>query len=97
MSAEKPPITLASAIIQSTDVLAQEVGGEAVLLDMTSEQYFGLNPVGARIWALLPECPTLGDVHARLCSEYDADPAQIESDLLTLAQSLLAAGLAKAA
>ena len=39
----------------SEDVLFQEVGGETVLLDLASEQYFGLDAVGTRIWQLLGE------------------------------------------
>ena len=37
----------------SPDVLFQEVSGEMVLLDLNSEQYFGLDEIGARIWSLL--------------------------------------------
>ncbi len=93
MSDAPPAITLASHLRRFDQVLAQEVGSEAVLLNLASEQYFGLNPVGVRIWALLPECADLGAIHLRLCEEYDADPGQIETDLLALASSLLEAGL----
>ena len=77
----------------STQVLIQEVGGEAVLLDLAGEQYFGLNPVGTRIWALLAPAPVLQQVHASLCAEFDADPARIETDLLALVRELAEAGL----
>ena len=39
----------------STEVIAQEVSGETVLLDLKSEQYFSLDVVGTRIWQLLNE------------------------------------------
>ena len=71
----------------------QEVGGESVLLDLASERYFGLDPIGTQIWQLLADEPTLAQVHARLCTEFDATPVQIETDLLALAQELAAAGL----
>lgn len=85
--------TLAHHVTISTDVLAQEVGDEMVLLDLASERYFGLDPVGTRIWALLPDCATLGDVLNHLCAEFDASRTQIETDLLALAASLAEAGL----
>lgn len=97
MSNNQSPLSLATRLARSDQVLAQEVGGEAVLLDMASEQYFGLDPVGTRIWALLGESGTLADVHARLCEEYDAAPERIEGDLLALARSLLDAGLVRVA
>lgn len=97
MTATTLPVTLAHKVMRSDEVLMQEVGGEAVLLDLASEQYFGLEPVGTRIWALLGETPALGEVHNRLCEEFDADPARIEADLLVLVEQLSVAGLVKVA
>lgn len=96
MTANIPFVTLDSRLSHSDDVLFQEVGGEAVLLDLASEQYFGLDPVGTRIWALLGEVSDLQAVRDRLCEEYDAEPAKIESDLIDLANKLAQAGLVKA-
>ena len=79
--------------MHSPQVLVQDVSGEAVLLDLASEQYFGLDPVGARIWALIGEVSLLGDVHERLCRDFDVDPARLEHDLLALVDELSGAGL----
>lgn len=86
------PITLAHRLRRSDQVMFQDVGGEAVLLDLASETYFGLNKVGTRVWELLPQ-HNLTAIHATLCEEFDAPPAQIEHDLLTLAGQLAQAGL----
>jgi len=48
MSPPAPTATLAQRVTHFDEVLFQEVGGEAVLLDLASEQYFGLDPVGTR-------------------------------------------------
>lgn len=73
----------------SADVVAREVGGEMVLLDLSSGQYFGLDPVGGRIWELLAEGPR---ELAQLCdsveAEFDAPRDRIEADLLSLAKQL---------
>jgi hypothetical protein len=97
MTAHAVSVTPASVLARSDDVLHQEVGGEAVLLDLASENYFGLDPVGSRIWELLDGHAPLQAVHARLCDEYDADPERIAADLMALAQSLVDAGLVKSA
>ena len=97
MTASVVSVTPASVLSRSDEVLHQEVGGEAVLLDLASEQYFGLDAVGTRIWTLLDGSTSLEAVHAALCGEFDAAPDRIQSDLLVLAQSLLDAGLVKAA
>ena len=49
-------------VIISPEVLFQEVSGEIVLLDLASESYFGLDEIGARIWALLNEEKTVGQI-----------------------------------
>ena len=86
-------ITLAHRASRSDQVLSQDLDGEAVLLDLASEQYFGLNAVGTRIWQLLETPITLSDVHRVLCTEFEADDARIEHDLLALAGKLRDAGL----
>jgi hypothetical protein len=86
-------ITLAQQAQPKDEVLFQEVGGEAVLLNLTSESYFGLNAVGTRIWALLGQNSSLQNVFNTLCAEYEAEPAQLESDLLHLVDEMAKAGL----
>lgn|SRR5690554_5021540 len=95
MTATSPPVTLDQQVRRSDEVLAQEVGDETVLLDLASEQYFGLDPVGTRIWELLADAPALEHVHGTLCAEFDAEPERIRTDLLALVQRLLDAGLAQ--
>ena len=89
------PITLTQHAQCSDEVLLQEVGGESVLLDLASEQYFGLDPVGTRIWALIGEGADLEAVNNTLCTEYDAEPATITHDLIALVTTLANAGLVK--
>lgn len=93
MTSSPASVTLESTVTCSDQVLVQEVGGEAVLLDLASEQYFGLDPVGSRVWALFAVSGHLASVHARLCEEFDADPARIQQDLLALTRDLAEAGL----
>ena len=95
MSAPLNPITLAQRATRSDDALFQEVGGEAVLLDLASERYFGLDPVGTRIWTLLADDNRLQAVCDALCAEYDADPVRIQDDLIALVTQMAEAGLVK--
>jgi len=95
VSAPDSPITLAHHVQRSDEVLFQEIGGEAVLLDLASERYFGLDPIGSRIWALLEGDQQLQRVHEVLCGEYDAEPEQIRIDMLVLIDRLAEAGLVK--
>ncbi|WP_299194675.1 PqqD family peptide modification chaperone [uncultured Erythrobacter sp.] len=85
---------LSTVVTASKDVVAQEVGGEMVLLDLASGQYFGLDKVGGRIWELLTEGPlSLGDLCETIETEFDAPRVAIEADMLALATSLGEQGL----
>ena len=81
MSAPVNRVTLAQRAIRSEDALFQDVGGEAVLLDLASERYFGLDPVGTRIWELLGQDQSLEAVAATLCAEYEGEPDRIRKML----------------
>ena len=78
------------------DVLFQEVSGETVLLDLDSEQYFGLDEVGTRIWALLNEGQGVAAIVETLLTEYEVEREQLEADVRELLAALLDAGLIEA-
>ena len=80
-------------ITVSSDVLAQEVSGEMVLLDLKSEQYMGLNEVGARVWQLLEENKDLNIIFGKLLEEYDVEADFLENDLVQLIADMHGAGV----
>ena len=71
-------------------VLARQVGDETVILDLASGTYFGLDPVGARIWQLMTEGKTLAEVCATMLEEYEVTREEIEHDVLKLTEELSA-------
>jgi predicted component of type VI protein secretion system len=85
--------TLSQQATPADDVLFQEVAGEAVLLNLATENYFGLDEVGTRFWMLLGENPRLQVAFERMSEEYDVPPDRLREDLLALAGKLAQAGL----
>ena len=71
------------------NVIAREVGGETVILNVESGNYFGLDPIGARIWDLLAQGLTLAAIGDVILGEYEATRETIEQDLLQLATDLV--------
>jgi hypothetical protein len=86
-------LTLSHQARPSDDVLFQGVGGEAVLLNLASENYFGLDAVGTRIWILLNEDPSLKRAFDILSDEYEVEAEVLERDLLSLVERMAEAGL----
>ena len=77
----------------SKDVLAQEISGETVLLDLASESYFGLDAVGTRVWQLLNEGQGQSAMVDTLLEEYEVDRETLERDISELLDRLSGAGL----
>ena len=80
--------TLASRVRVNDDVLFQELQGEAVLLNLKSGVYFGLDPVGTRIWQLFSEHEVLSEVAQAVVAEYDVAEDKCSEDLLKLVDDL---------
>jgi Coenzyme PQQ synthesis protein D (PqqD) len=79
----------------SDHVLFQEIEGECVLLDMASEQYFGLDDVGTRMWQLLVEHGDPAKVIEQLRKVYNVEESQLRTDLANLIAGLKASGLVR--
>lgn len=77
----------------SADVIFRDLEGEAVLLDLASGRYFGLNPVGTRVWMLLDGGATVDAVVAAIAAEFDGDPDEIGRDVDDLLAELATRGL----
>jgi hypothetical protein len=77
----------------SDDVVMRELDGEAVLLNLASGMYFGLDSVGTRIWQLIDQHHSLSAVVKAMCEEFDAPPDTIERDVLRLVTELVEKGI----
>ena len=73
----------------SSSALYREVQGEAVLLQLDSGEYFGLDEVATRIWQLLAANSDLDAVRDALVSEYDVADDQATTDLARLVDELI--------
>lgn len=81
-------LSLPKTVKVSDNVLFQQINNECVLLNMESEQYFGLDDVGARIWEILSENGDTENALATLQAEYDADEQTLRQDLSKLLSEL---------
>jgi hypothetical protein len=77
----------------SDAVIFQEIEGECVLLNMTSEQYYGLDDVGTRMWQLLSEHGRPAAVLEQLRKDYGVDEGTLRRDLGAFIADLQAEGL----
>ena len=88
-----PPLTLDSLVVPSEDAVSRDLDGEAVILDLATNRYFGLDRVGARVWRLVEGDGHLRTVFNVMLAEYDVTPERLEQDLMELVGTLIARGL----
>ena len=86
--------SLPPKITFSPDVIFQAIDDEAVLLDMSSEEYFALNELGRRMWQLLSENGSTDNAIRQLLLEYDVDETTLRQDLSEWISDLAELGLA---
>ena len=86
-------LTLTAQVAPREGVMFQQLQEEAVLLNLDSGLYFGLDPIGTRIWNLLAEGQSLPQIVSTIMAEYEVDNEQCKADLLKLLGDLEAQGL----
>jgi hypothetical protein len=79
-----------------TTVIYKDLPEGAILFCTRTEVYFSLNPIGARIWKLLPPvCTNEEQVVAELSAEYpEINLGEISADVRRLLDELVGNGLA---
>lgn len=82
-------MNLSDKVAIPAQVMVREVGEETVILDLANGTYYGLDPVGARIWQLMAEGQTLVQVCDVMLAEYDVSREDIKRDVLALLETLL--------
>jgi Coenzyme PQQ synthesis protein D (PqqD) len=82
-----------SVVVAAKDQVSCDLAGEAAILNIKSGVYYGLDPVGARIWKLMQEPRAVAEIQKTIIGEYDVKAEQCASDLFGLLEKLLAEGL----
>lgn len=87
-------VSFAAKVSMPAHVLMQEMpDGDSVFINLETEQYFGLNEVGTRMWKTLIASDTVADAYDALLAEYDVEPERLREDLEGLLASLVDQGL----
>jgi Coenzyme PQQ synthesis protein D (PqqD) len=74
-------------------VLVRFLDKEAVLLNIETERYFGLDETGARMWQLATTAANIDTAYQALLSEYDVDAQTLREHLSELLEKLADNGL----
>jgi Coenzyme PQQ synthesis protein D (PqqD) len=77
-----------SCVVASDEQVSTALGDETVILGMADGVYYGLDAVGARVWALLATPRRVSELVAAVTEAFDVTTEQCEHDVLVLLDDL---------
>jgi hypothetical protein len=86
-------ISLDSVVVASRDQVSCSLEDEVAIVHLKAGVYYGLDPVGARIWELIATPRSVRAVRDALLAEYQVDAERCGDDLITLLRTMADAGL----
>jgi coenzyme PQQ synthesis protein D (PqqD) len=86
-------LSVHSIIAAAREQVSCPLGEESAILNLKNSVYYGLDPVGARIWNLLQQPRSVAELRDALLAEYEVEPDRCERDLLGLLEKMCEEGL----
>ncbi|HEU5317225.1 MAG TPA: PqqD family protein [Chloroflexota bacterium] len=80
-------------LIPSPSVVSADLDNTAVLLNVETGVYFGLDAIGTRIWALLGDGAPPERIVDALLDEYEVERSRLSDDVDAFIAALVAKGL----
>lgn len=91
------PLSLQSIVVAAKQQVSCSLGDESAILNMKNSVYYGLDPIGARVWNLLREPRSVREVCDTIVGEYDVERERCERDVLDLLEKMKSEGLVELA
>jgi hypothetical protein len=86
-------LTEDSTVVAAPEQFACDLQADLLVLNAASGFYYGLSPLGKRIWQLIQEPTQVSAIRDRLLKEYDVDSDRCVNDLKTFLQEMAENGL----
>jgi hypothetical protein len=62
-------------------LVLEEIEDEIVVLDLSNNVYFGLNPVGRRVWKHMEQGDSLGEAIDAIAEHFDVEKERVDADV----------------
>lgn len=84
-----------SVVVATPDHISSNLAGEEIILDLNTDTYYGLDPIGTDIWRLVSSPRQVRAICDTLQAEYDVDRSRLERDVLRLLDDMRQRDLVK--
>jgi Coenzyme PQQ synthesis protein D (PqqD) len=88
-----PALSLGSVVVATTEQVSCPLGEEAAILNLKNSVYYGVDPVGARVWTLLQSPRSVSELRDTILDEYEVAADECERELLELLEKMRVEGL----
>ena len=92
---DKKEIDLASIVAQCEDQVSTELDGETVLMSLEQGNYYGMDKILSRIWAIVEKPIAVSKICDQLMKEYDVERKTCEDEVLNVLNELAKENLLK--
>lgn len=82
-------IGIDATVVRNQEIIFSDMDDETVMMSIEKGEYYGVNPVGRRIWELLETPVTVSSMCDTLCNEYNVETGQCNKDALAFLAQLL--------
>ena len=93
----KASLESTTTVVRVKEILSAEVENEVVLMSIDKGTYYGLNPVGARVWSLLGKPVPVHEMCEKIVEEFEVTLEQCQEEVLGLLKDLQEQGLIRIA
>ena len=70
------------------EYLYSNLKGDAVILSLKNGKYYGLNTVGASVWAAIQEPRTFQEIQSVISEEYEVDEETCRHEILSFLEKM---------
>ncbi len=74
---------------RNSEILANQVDGELVMMSIENGKYYGMNPTGNLIWNLLETETVIADLLSTLATRFSLTEEKCKSDVLPFVEKLV--------
>lgn len=92
-AASMADITLDTVVSRGAEHVEAQMAGQTVMMSIPRGKYFAVEGTGQRIWELMAEPVTVGEIVDRLVEEYDVDRDRCAGEVINFLGELLQNGL----
>jgi hypothetical protein len=80
-------------VVAISEQVSCPLGEESAILNLKNSVYYGMNPVGARVWNLVQKPKSVMQLRDAILDEYEVERERCERDLLDLLEQMRVEGL----